>query len=406
MRALVVRSTPDTLHYDLFAMGGGEEELLITGRIEGIGGDNPQHIYSYGKQGRGEGATRADNQAEAFERVAALLSSATTGADDYTKKLAVLTHRVMHGGERFKGPARVTDEVLRAIDLCSPLAPRQNAAALQGIRAARHLFPLVPHVVVFDTAFHQTMSHEAFLYAIPYELYDCVGIRRFGFHGVSHQHAVRRAAVELERPLESLRFVSIYVGREASAAAVVEGHCVDSTTGLTPTEGLPGATTCGDIDPMAVTLLMRSEGYGPDEMDEVLLGQSGVFGLSGVSADILEVVDLAVKGDDRCAVAVRVFLHRLAKAVGGLAVAAGGLDAIVLTGPALERSSWLRASLCERLASLGVAIDSSRSEATDGTKSLCLGAESAEVEVVLVPGDEQRTIALESIALVTGRDSA
>lgn len=405
MRALVVRSTTDSLHYDLFDLGGGEEDLLVNGRIEGIGGPNPQHNYAYGKQGRGEGSTRAENHAQAFERVAALLASPTTGVDDYTTKLTVVTHRVMHGGERFKGPARVSDEVLRAIELCNPLAPRQNPAALLGIRAARHLFPMVPHVVVFDTAFHQTMSHEAFLYAVPYELYDRVGIRRFGFHGTAHHYAVRRAARELDRPLESLRIISLHIGKESSAAAVVDGKCVDTTTGLTPSEGLPGGTTSGDIDPAAVTLLMRSEGYGPDEMDEVLLRQSGLYGLSGVSEDPNEIVDLAIKGDDRCAVAVRVFTYRAAKAVGSLFVAAGGLDALVMTGSALERSSWLRGAICDRLGPLGVVIDSFRNEATDGSKVASLAGEGSKVAIVLVPGDEQRTIARESLALVSGRDS-
>ncbi|MFO7646034.1 MAG: hypothetical protein R6W95_16735 [Desulfosarcina sp.] len=403
MRALVFRSTHDTVGYDLFDMGENEE-VLVSGSIAGIGGESPEHRYAYGGRGRGEGATSAPSHAEALERVAAVLSSPTTSPDVYTKKLTVIAHGVTHGGERFRGPALVTDEVVRAIEACSTLSPRRNPAALQCIRAARALFPGAPHVAVFDTAFHQTMPAEAFLYALPYELYDRSGIRRYGFHGVSHQHAIHCAEGLLGLSPGTSRIVSLFLGDECSATAVVGGRCVDTTTGLTAREGLPGATSSGDLDPAAVTLLMRAEGWGPDELDALLGQRSGVLGLSGVSSDLVEVLELAAKGDDRCVATGRVLLHRFARGVAAMTAAVGGMDLLVLTGAVAERSAWLRSSLVERLRYLGASVDPHRSDGFDGSAPMDITGEGARCRVVVVPGDEQRAIARESLMLVAGRD--
>jgi acetate kinase len=398
--ALVIKSTPDKVSYDLFSVGGEDLELLVSGTISEIGSENPKHDYRYGKRGRGEGATQAANHLEAFERIASVLRSPNTGPDDYSMKLAVIAHLVPHGGQRFKGQALVTEEVLKAIEACSAFAPRTNPAALEGIRAAMTIFPMAPHVAVFDTAFHLSMPPEAFLYALPLELNEEHGLRRFGFHGISHRHAIGTAAAEMGTFPESLKVISLHLGEEMSAVAFSGGRCVDTTTGLNAQTGLPGACSCGSIDPAAMAFLLKTVDASPEELERLLTERSGVLGLSGLSKNLLEVTDEATKGEVRCQRALKVLAYQTIKAIGGLVASMGGLDLIAISGPIGGKAVRFRNMICAGLAFMGVEVDEAKNEAAQGEKCQEISSEGSRVKVFVVSSDEELDIARDSLALV------
>lgn len=403
MKVLVIKSTPEKIRHDLF-LAGDTIESLISGRIFDIGSENPQHVYKYGERGRAEGSTFAANHDEAFQRLAAALASPTTGREDYTQNLSVIAHRVPHGGQRFKGPELINEDVLKDIDALSPFAPRGNPASLAGIQAAAKLFPGVPQVAVFDTAFFQALPPEAYLYPVPRQYHDQYGFRRFGFHGTSHRYSITTACGEMGSFPEALKIISIHLGEESSAVAYNGGRCSDVTTGLSTQAGIPGATNSGTIDPAALTYLMRTNQFSPDQLDYFLARQCGMLGLSGVSANILEVIDEASKGNERCDEAVKVLVFNVIKAIGSLIAVMGGLDLLVFTGSAAERSSRLRREVCERLENFGISIDHFRNDGSDGTKIATVSKEDSKVTIYVIPGDEERTIVRESLALVSRRD--
>ncbi len=405
MTALVIRSTPKMLEYDLFSVEDDQEDLLLTGRITNVGSANSEHRYRYGERGHGEGTTVAANHDEAFERLISVLRSSATGPKDFAEELSVVTHRVVHGGETFKKATLITDELVQAIEGCSPLISLRNAASMVTMRASLSFFSTVPQVAVFDTAFYQSLPLDAYLYALPCELYDSVGIRRFGFNGVSHEFAVDAAVKTVGCSLDDLRIVSLHIGEECSAVAVAYGRCVETTTGMTSCEGLPGGTSVGDVDPVALILLMRFEELSLDEMEDLLLNRSGMLGLSGVSPDVLRVIDLANKGDERCANAVRVLVHRCVKAVGALAAVMGGIDLLVFTGIAGCKSARLRQHVCNKLAFMGLELDAHRNETYNGTDWKDIASKKGSVRAVVIPSDEQGTIARQSIMLVSQSDA-
>lgn len=401
MTALVIKSTPDKVCYDLFSVSGDDLELLVSGIISEIGSENPKHNYFYGKRGRGEGATRAADHLEAFERIASVLRSPNTGPEDYSMNLTVVAHLVPHGGQRFKGQALVTAEVLGQVEACSDFAPGSNPAAVSGVRAAMTIFPMAPHVAVFDTAFHLSMPPEAYLYALPLELYDQYGLRRFGFHGVSHRYAIGQAATEMGAFPESIRVVSLHVGEEMSAVAFAGGRCVDTTTGLNVQTGLPGEGSCGTIDPAAVSFLLRTQNAAPDGLERMLTQRSGVLGLSGLSRSLIDVIEAATKGEARCQRTLDVLVYQTVKAIGGLVAAMGGLDLIAITGPVGVKAARFRARVCAGLAFLGVEVSDVRNEAAQGARCQEISSEDSRVKVVVVPSDEARIMARDSLALVT-----
>ncbi len=403
MRALVIKCASEKIRYDLFSVGE-ELESLVVGRITDIGEENPQHFYQYGERGRAEGSTMAANHAEAFERLAAVLRSPTTGREDYTQNLAVVSHRVPHGGMRFKGPELISDDILQEVDALSPFAPRANPSSIMGIQAAMNLFSGAPHVAVFDTSFFQSLPPEAHIYPLPREYYDEYGLRRFGFHGTSHRYAIGTAAAEMGSFPEALRIVSLHLGEEGSAVAFDEGRCADVTTGLSAQNGLPGSTTAGTIDPAALTYLMRTSNLGPDEVDYLLARQSGILGLSGVSANLIDVLEQASKGDARCEDTIKIYVRLAIKAVGSLVAVMGGLDLLVFTGSAGEKSSRLRTDICDQLGFLSLELDSFRNDRCDGSKLAEVSNGESKVKVYVVPGEEERTIVRESVALVNSSE--
>lgn len=302
--------------------------------------------------------------------------------------IRIVGHRVVHGGERYRAPVVVDDAALAAIADLTPLAPLHNPANLAGLRAARDVLPHARHVAVFDTAFHASLPRRAFLYALPIELYRRDGIRRYGFHGTSHDVVSARLARRLGRPREALRIVTLHLGNGASAAAVDRGRSVDTTMGFTPMEGLMMGTRSGDVDPGVLLHLLRS-GATADEVDALLNRCSGLLGLSGVSNDLRDVRAAAGGGHEDAAAALEVYAYRIRKAVAAMAAAMEGLDALVFTGGVGENDATTRLDVGRGLAFLGVELD----EAANARHGPRIGAAGAKVETWVIPTDEEGRIA-------------
>lgn len=308
-------------------------------------------------------------------------------------------HRVVHGGERYTAPVRLDDATLADLDALAPLAPLHVPANLAGVRAARAALPDAEHVAVFDTAFHADLPRRAYLYALPMALYRERGIRRYGFHGTSHDAVSRELARRLGRPREALRIVTLHLGNGASAAAIRHGRSVDTSMGFTPLEGLVMGTRSGDVDPGVPLHLLRT-GTDVDALDALLNRESGLWGLSGVSNDLRDVWRAADAGNDDAAAALEVYAYRIRKTVGAYAAAMGGLDALVFTGGVGENDARMRARVVEDLAFLGVTLDP-EANAVHGPR---IARREADVEVWALPTDEEGRIADATRAVLEGRE--
>jgi acetate kinase len=351
-------------------------EFVRRGVIERVGGpDCPDHTV-------------------AVERV---LQAVTT------ENIRAVGHRVVHGGEKFKKSARVTPELIRAVEEVAELAPLHNPPNLAGIRAAQKLLPGVPHVAVFDTAFHQTMEPAAFVYPLPYEWYEKYGIRRYGFHGTSHLYVSARAAALLKRPLEELKIVTLHVGNGASAAAVSGGRSVDTSMGFTPLEGLVMGTRCGWIDPAVPLYVMEREGQNTDEMDLLLNKKSGLLGITGRFYDRRDILKEAEAGDRRCRLAFEIEARSLKKTIGSYAACMGGLDAVVFTAGVGENAPSIRARALEGLEFLGIHLDPRRNQkAVGGKTEEFITTDDSPVKVLVIPTNEALVIAEDTLAILAG----
>ena len=373
---LVLNAGSSSLKYQLLDMA--DRSVAASGLVERIGGaEVPDH-------------------AAALER--ALADLGRSGA--LTTAPVAVGHRVVHGGDRFSGPTVVDDDVLDRIRALVPLAPLHNPANIAGIEVARGRYPDVPQVAVFDTAFHATMPPRAWRYALPRELADRLGVRRYGFHGTSHAYVARRAGEHLGRPLEDLDLVTLHLGNGCSAAAVAGGRCIDTSMGLTPLGGLVMGTRSGDLDPGVVTHLHREGGLTVDEIDTLLNKRSGLTGLAG-SNDLREVHAAADAGDADAAEALDVFCYRIRCTVGAYAAALGRLDAMVFTAGVGENDADVRARVCGGLAGFGVQLDAARNTARSrGTRTV--SADGSAVAVLVVPTNEELEIAEQTLSAVRG----
>ena len=374
MLVLVINSGSSSLKYQLRELADDGTDAPVPVLAQGL-------VERIGVPGSG-----VPDHAAALEQVEAELAEATGGPT-----IDAAGHRVVHGGERFTAPARVTNEVIRAIERLAPLAPLHNPAAAQGLRAMAERWPDMPQVVVFDTSFHQTMPREAWQYALPDEVYTEHGIRRYGFHGTSHDLVTGLAAEHLGIPRGEFRAVVLHLGNGASATAIRDGVSVDTSMGYTPLAGLVMGTRSGDLDPSVVTHLMRNHGYDAEELDTLMNRRSGLLGLAG-EADMRQVLENAASGDGRARNALDVASYRLAKYVGGYHVAVGGAQAIVFTAGIGENSAPFRARVLDRLEALGVAYDAEANRARVAGPHTISAPESA-IPVLVVPTDEEQAIA-------------
>ncbi len=335
---------------------------------------------------------------DAFKAMVTELTAKDTGVIGRVGEVSVVAHRVVHGGEKFTEATLITDEVLEQIEALNPLAPLHNPVNVAGIRDMRRLFPAVPHVAVFDTAFHHTLPAYAYLYGLPYELYEKKAVRRYGFHGTSHHYVSLRAAQFLQRRPNELRIVSCHLGNGSSLCAVDHGRSVDTTMGFTPAEGLIMGTRCGDVDAGVVAFLERTEKLTATQSEELLNKKSGLLGLSGLSSDMREILKAADEGNHRALLALKTYCYRVRKYLGAYVASMGGLDAVIFTGGIGQGSAEVRALALQGLACMGVTLDPKRNREARGFDEVCrISTEDSKVAVLVVPTDEERMMAREAL---------
>jgi acetate kinase len=406
MKVLVLNCGSSSVKFQLVetdeaAASAGGDRALAKGLIENIGGTAILKCEADGKPEVRETAEILEHKV-AVERALALLGPAGLGVLRDRAEIGAVGHRVVHGGEHFKSSVVIDDTVLRAIEDCFDLAPLHNPPNVKGYRAARDLLREVPHVAVFDTAFHQTMEPVAYLYALPYVLYQRHGIRRYGFHGTSHRYVSRRAAERLGRADDpGLRLVTCHLGNGCSLAAVRGGRSVDTSMGFTPLEGLVMGSRCGDLDPAILMHVMAKEELGASEMSALLNKHSGLLGVSGLSNDMRKLLEAEAAGNDRAKLAIDVFCYRLRKYVASYVGALGGLDALVFTGGIGENAAAVRARAVVGLDAMGIAVDEARNAAVRGHEAE-ISPEGAACAVLVVPTNEELLIARDTYRIVRG----
>ena len=398
-QVLVVNCGSSSIKYQLLMMPQGAS--LAGGLVERIGETNPimKHCSvdpaSAGPIESKQAVAAADHR-EAFHHIEEALRHSP--GFDGGAQLVAIGHRVVHGGESFSAPTLITPTVIGSIRALSSLAPLHNPSNLVGMRLCRERFPRVPQVAVFDTAFHQTMPPYAYRYAVPEDWYERDGVRRYGFHGSSHRYVAERAAAFLGRPLAALRLITLHLGNGASAAAVADGRCIDTSMGFTPLEGLVMGTRCGDLDPAVALYMQQSRGLDADSLDRTLNRDSGLKGLCG-SNDMRDVLARRADGDEEARLAVEIYCYRIKKYVGAYMAALGGLDALVFTGGIGENASVIREQACYELEALGIALDATLNEApakaaADISRSDC------PVRVLVIQTNEELQIAHEALEVI------
>lgn len=391
-KVLVVNSGSSSIKYQLIDLPAGTP--IARGGVERIGEPDGRVTH----HGPGGTEDRAEPIADHSAGMRAMLDSfAAAGPDLSTVELAAVGHRVVHGGERFTAPTLITDEVCGVIAELSSLAPLHNPANLRGIEVAREVFPDVPHVAVFDTAFHATLPPHAYTYAVPREWRSEHGVRRYGFHGTSHAYVSRRAAEILDSEPSGVNVIVLHLGNGASVSAVRGGVCVDTSMGLTPLEGLVMGTRSGDLDPAVVFHMRRTAGLSVDELDDALNKGSGLLGLTGVN-DMRELLKLVDGGDPDARLAFDVYCYRIRKYIGAYTAALGHVDAIVFTAGVGEHNPVVRETALTGLGALGIRLDPDRNDRNDTVVS----AADSHVAVLVVPTNEEREIAGQALALVEG----
>ena len=400
MNILVINAGSSSLKYQLLNPETGA--LLAKGLCERIGIDGK---FTYKPQVEGKKVLDAIDVAmpthsEAIQAVLDALVDAENGVIGSMKEIDAVGHRVVHGGEAFNKSVLITDEVMKAIEDCIPLAPLHNPANLTGIRACQQVMPGVPMVAVFDTAFHQTMPAKAYMYALPYEYYENDKVRRYGFHGTSHKYVAGRAAAMLGKKPEELKLISCHLGNGSSVTAVDGGKSVDTSMGFTPLAGLPMGTRAGDLDAGILQYVMNKYGLSIDEMLNVLNKKSGVEGLSGVSSDFRDLENAAAEGNEKASLSREKFAYEVKKYVGAYAAAMGGVDAIIFTAGVGENDKAIRAMVCKGLEYMGVKLDD-EANSVRGKETVISTADS-KVKVLLIPTNEELMIAMDTASIVKG----
>ena len=396
MNVLVINCGSSSLKYQV--IDSETEQVLAKGLCERIGIDG-RLVYTPAGGEKEVSDLDMPTHKQAIQFVIDALTNDKTGVIKSLDEIGAVGHRLVHGGEKFACSTRITDEVIRAVEECSDLAPLHNPANLIGVRACQELMPDTPQAGVFDTAFHQTMPAEAYMYGIPYEYYEKYKVRKYGFHGTSHSFVSKRTAELMGRPIEDLKIIVCHLGNGASICAVDGGKSVDTSMGLSPLEGLIMGTRSGDIDPSAMEFLCKKENLDIAGILNVLNKKSGVQGLSGVSSDFRDLQAGSDEGNERCRMAVDVFCYRVLKYIGSYVAAMNGVDAIAFTAGLGENDNVLRRKIVSRLGYLGIALDDAVNDSTRGKETVISTADS-KVPVWVVPTNEELAIARETVALV------
>ena len=396
MNILVINCGSSSLKYQL--INSDSEAVLAKGLCERIGIDGSVLTHTPAGKDKVRIETPMPNHTVAVQLVIDALTNAEHGVIKSLDEIGAVGHRVVHGGEKFASSVVITDEVMKAIEECNDLAPLHNPANLIGINSCKEIMPNVPMVAVFDTAFHQTMPEKAYLYGLPYEYYEKYKVRRYGFHGTSHDYVSNRAAQLLGKKREDLKIIVCHLGNGASVSAVDHGKCVDTSMGLTPLEGLIMGTRSGDMDPAICDFICQKEGLTSAEMNTVLNKKSGVLGMSGVSSDFRDVEAAANEGNHQAAAALDAFYYRVAKYIGAYTAAMNGVDVVAFTAGVGENNIGGRVEICKYLGYLGTEIDLDKNNVRGEER--IISKDGSKVTLMAIPTNEELAIARQTLELV------
>ena len=397
MNVLVINCGSSSLKYQLIDMD--TENALATGLVERIGLEGANLTQKSEGKDKYEIVEPMKDHQDAIRLVLGALIDEKHGVIKSLDEINAIGHRVVHGGEKYAESALVTEEVMKDLEECAKLAPLHNPANIIGINACKALMPNVPMVVVFDTAFHQTMPEKAFVYALPYELYEKEHIRKYGFHGTSHKYVSAKIAEAMGKNIEDLKIITCHLGNGASIAAIKNGKCVDTTMGFTPLEGLVMGTRCGNIDPAVVTYLIDELGYTSQEVNTLMNKKSGIFGVSGVSSDFRDVEAAADKGSKEAQIALDLFRNSVKKYIGAYIAEMNGCDVIVFTAGVGENSIIERGAICRDLEFLGIELDEERNKIR--AKVAEISKEGSRIKLFVVPTNEELMIAQDTVSIIS-----
>lgn len=395
MKILVLNCGSSSFKYQLINME--DESVMAKGNYERIGIGESFLTHKVGEE-KFKFTHPVQNHSEAIKFVMEQLTDKEHGVIASLDEINAIGHRVVHGGEKFTKSVIVTDEVEKGIEDAITFAPLHNPAHLQGIEACKKELPGKQNVVVFDTAFHQTMPKEHFLYAIPYEYYEKYGVRKYGAHGTSHKYVSLRIAELLEKPVEDLKIINCHLGQGASLCAIQNGKCVDTSMGLTPLGGIAMGSRSGDLDPSVVTYIMKKENLSPDEMETILNKKSGIYGISKISPDNRDIEEAAAKGDEQAILTLKEYAYIIAQYIGKYAVTMNGVDVITFTAGVGERGPETREEICNYLGFMGVDLDKEANKVKGEEKEI--STKNSKVKVWIVPTNEELMIARETMSLV------
>ena len=399
MKVLVINCGSSSLKYQVLDMTN--EALLCKGLVERIGMEGSVITHEKIGMDKVKNVVPMNDHKDAIEQVLAAVQNAEHGVVKSMDEIGAVGHRVVHAGEKFACSVKITEEVIKALEECVQLAPLHNPPNLLGIAACQELMPETPMVGVFDTAFHQTMPPESYIYAIPYEYYQKHGIRRYGFHGTSHKYVAERAAHMLNVSLDDLKLITCHLGNGASVSAIKRGKCIDTSMGFTPLEGLVMGTRSGDIDPAIVTFIREKENLPQGVANEILNKKSGVLGISGVSSDFRDLEEAVAEGNERAALALKVFAHKVRFYIGAYIAEMNGVDAIIFTAGVGENDITMREVICHNLGNLGIKLDPLKNKVRG--KETIISTDDSKVKILLIPTNEELMIARDTYNIVTGR---
>ena len=397
MKILVLNCGSSSIKYALYNMD--DKSVMTSGGAERVGLDGAFVKVKLANGEKKQIMHDIPEHTEGVKFIFSLLTDPEIGVIKDLKEIDAVGHRMVHGGEKFNKSVVLTDEVLKAFEECSDLAPLHNPANLKGVNAVKELMPGLPQVGVFDTAFHQTMPEHAYMYAIPYELYEKYGIRRYGFHGTSHRYVSKRACEFLGVNYEDQHIITCHIGNGGSVAAVKHGKCIDTSMGLTPLEGVMMGTRSGDIDGGAVAFIQKKLGLDADGISNLLNKKSGVQGITGISSDMREIDAAAEKGDKKAILSLDMYNYRIKKYVGAYAAAMGGADIIVFTAGVGENQASMRSEVCKGMEWMGIKLDEEKNAKVRGVEAI-ISTEDSPVTVVVIPTDEELVIASDTMALL------
>lgn len=399
MKVLVINCGSSSLKYQVLDMTN--ESLLCKGLVERIGMDGSVITHEKIGMDKVKKEVPMKDHKDAIEQVLAAIQDKEHGVVKSMDEIGAVGHRVVHAGEKFSKSVLITDEVIKTLEDCVELAPLHNPPNLLGIAACKQLMPSTPMVGVFDTAFHQTMPPESYIYAIPYEYYEKYGIRRYGFHGTSHKYVAERASKMLNTSLDDLKLITCHLGNGASVSAIKRGKCIDTSMGFTPLEGLVMGTRSGDIDPAIVTYIREKENLPQGKANDILNKKSGVLGISGVSSDFRDLEEAVAEGNERAALALKVFAHKVRFYIGAYIAEMNGVDAIIFTAGVGENDVSMREIICDNLGNLGIKLDPVKNKVRG--RETIISADDARVKLLLIPTNEELMIARDTYDIVTGK---